>query len=156
MLWLTCIWTQGPSDFHSKIRGTFSATFWCWKLGLFIPPSSTGFHLSFLSVFFTRSYGQILWPNSSLSLSLLITSCFFFFEFKIPLPCPQQPHAWKLWFYVEAEAPIFWPPAVKSQLAREDPDAGKDWGQERGQQRMRWLDGIIDSMNMSWRKLCRE
>ena len=30
-----------------------------------------------------------------------------------------------------------------------EPDAGKDWGQEkRGRQRMRWLDGITDSMNM--------
>ena len=31
---------------------------------------------------------------------------------------------------VEAEAPIFWPPAVKSQLIGKDPDAGKDWRQE--------------------------
>ena len=30
----------------------------------------------------------------------------------------------------EAEAPILWPPDVKSQLIGEDPDAGKDWGQE--------------------------
>ena len=35
------------------------------------------------------------------------------------------------------------PVVVKSQLIRKDPDAGKDWGQEeKGQQRMRWLDGI--------------
>jgi len=26
----------------------------------------------------------------------------------------------------EAEAPTFWPPGVKSQLNREDPDTGKD------------------------------
>ena len=26
----------------------------------------------------------------------------------------------------EAEAPILWPPDVKSQLIRKDPDAGKD------------------------------
>ena len=30
----------------------------------------------------------------------------------------------------EAEAPILWPPDVKSQLTRKDPDAGKDWRQE--------------------------
>ena len=31
-----------------------------------------------------------------------------------------------------------------------DPDAFKDWGQEeKGTQRMRWLDGITDSMDMS-------
>ena len=30
----------------------------------------------------------------------------------------------------EAEAPILWPPNVKSQLIGKDPDAGKDWGQK--------------------------
>ena len=32
----------------------------------------------------------------------------------------------------KAKAPIFWPPDVKSQLTGKDPDAGKDWGQEKG------------------------
>ena len=31
---------------------------------------------------------------------------------------------------VEAEAPIFWPPDVNSQLTWKDPDAGKDWRQK--------------------------
>jgi len=30
----------------------------------------------------------------------------------------------------EAEAPILWPPDMKSQLTGKDPDAGKDWRQE--------------------------
>ena len=30
----------------------------------------------------------------------------------------------------EAEAPILWPPDVKSRLIGKDPDPGKDWGQE--------------------------
>ena len=30
----------------------------------------------------------------------------------------------------EAETPILWPPDVKSQIIRKDPDAGKDWRQE--------------------------
>ena len=27
-------------------------------------------------------------------------------------------------------APMLWPPVVKSQLIGKDPDAGKDWGQK--------------------------
>ena len=33
--------------------------------------------------------------------------------------------------YDEAGAPMFWLPDAKSQLNVEDPDAGKDWGQEK-------------------------
>ena len=54
----------------------------------------------------------------------------------------------------EAEVPILWPPDVKSQFIGKHPDAGKDRGQkEKGRQRMRWVDDIIDSMDMSLSKL---
>ena len=52
----------------------------------------------------------------------------------------------------EAEAPTLWPPDAKSQLIGKDPNAGKDWGRRRGQQRTKWLDGITDSMDMSLSK----
>ena len=32
----------------------------------------------------------------------------------------------------KAEAPILWPPDVKSQLIGKDPDDGKDWSEEKG------------------------
>ena len=54
----------------------------------------------------------------------------------------------------KAETPVLWPPHAKSWLIGKDPDAGRDWGQRRrGRQRMRWLDGIIDLMDMSLSEL---
>ena len=49
----------------------------------------------------------------------------------------------------EAETPILWPTDVKNWLTGKDPDAGKDWRQEKGTTE----DGIIDLMDMSLSKL---
>ena len=43
----------------------------------------------------------------------------------------------QLWIFIERtdakmEAPILWPPVMKSQLTGKDPDTGKDWKQENG------------------------
>ena len=48
---------------------------------------------------------------------------------------PLNPKGNQPWIFIvrtcaEAEAPILWPPDVKSWLTGKDPDAGKDWGQE--------------------------
>ena len=50
---------------------------------------------------------------------------------------------------LKLKLPILWPPDAKSWFTGKDPDARKDWGQEvtggnRGQQRIRRLDGITD------------
>ena len=81
---------------------------------------------------------------------------------KSPLDCkeiePVRPKGNKPWIFIEradakAEAPVLWPPEVKSHLIGKDPDAGKDWGRRKsGQQRMRWLDSITHSTDMSLSK----
>ena len=54
----------------------------------------------------------------------------------------------------EAETRILWPPHAKSQLIGKNSDAGRIGGRmRRGQQRMRWLDGITDLMHVSLSEL---
>ena len=50
---------------------------------------------------------------------------------------------------VEAETPILWPPDARADLFEKTLILGKIEGRRRrGRQRMRWLDGITDSMDM--------
>ena len=59
----------------------------------------------------------------------------------LPLDCkdniPVSPEGNQPWMFIgrtdaEAEVPILWLPDVKNRLIEKDPDAGKDWGQEKG------------------------
>ena len=76
-----------------------------------------------------------------------------------PLDCkeiqPVHPKGDQSWVFIgrtdaEAETPILWPSHVKIWLIGKDLDVGGIGGRRRrGWKRMRWLDGITDSMDMA-------
>ena len=80
-----------------------------------------------------------------------------------PLDCkeihPVHPKGDQSWVYIgrtdaEAEAPILWPPHVKSWLIGIELDAGRNWGQEeKGTTEDEMVNGITESMDMSLSEL---
>ena len=77
-----------------------------------------------------------------------------------PLDCkikPVNPKVNQPWIFIgktDAKAPVLWPPDVESWLIGKDRDAGKDWSRRRsGWQRMRWLDGITDLIDVNLSKV---
>ena len=103
---------KGPSSLIHHDYGFSSSHVWMWELD------------------YKESWAPKNWCFWTVVLEKTLES---------PLDCkeiqPIHPKGNQAWIFIgrtetEAEAPIFWPPDVKSRLIRRD-DAGKDWRQKR-------------------------
>ena len=81
---------------------------------------------------------------------------------RVPWDCkeiqPVHPKENQSWIFTgstdtKAEALMLWQPDAKIQLIEKDPDAGRDWGQEKGAAEDEMVRGITDSMDMNLSKL---
>ena len=118
-------WNKGPS---SQGYGFSSGHVWMWDLDC------------------EESWAPKNWYFRTVVLEKTLESPLFCKEIQ-----PVHPKGDESWVFIgrtdaKAETPILWPPHGKSWLIGKDSDAGRDWGQEeKGTQRMRWLDGITNS-----------
>ena len=76
-----------------------------------------------------------------------------------PLDCkdikPVHPKGNQSWIFIggndaEAEAPILWSPDAKNCLIWKDPDAGKDWRQEKQGTSRGWDGGMASPTPWTW------
>ena len=112
-------------------------------------------------VFSVVMYGCEGWRLSTKELMLL--NCGLEKTLESPLGCkeiqPVHPKGDQSWMFIgrtdaRVEAPIFWPPEVKSWLTGKDPNARNlDCRKPSWRQRISRLDGITDSMDVSLTEL---
>ena len=91
---------------------------------------------------FERQFGAFLWSKTVLKnytsrywhmvLEKALESPLNSKEIKLVHPKGNQPWIFIGRTHAEAEVPTLWPPDVKNWLIGKDPDAGKDWRQEKG------------------------
>ena len=101
---------KGPS---SQSYGFSSSHVWTWELD------------------YKESWALINWYFWTVLLEKTLESPLDSREIK-----PVNPKVNQSWIFIgrtdaEAETPILWPPNVKKWLIGKDPDAGKDWRQEK-------------------------
>ena len=85
------------------------------------------------------------------------TDAFELWCWRSPLDCKEiqivHPKGNQSWIFIgrtdaEAETPVLWPPDSKNWLIGKDPDAGKDWRQEKG--RTGWDVWIASPTQWTW------
>ena len=93
---------------------------------------NTSFLTLVLSCLFDKNHPIRCEVITSFWFWLIVPSCSSMISVK-----PVNPKGNQSWIFIgrtdaEAKAPILWTPDAKSWRIGKDPDAGKDWGQEKG------------------------
>ena len=120
----------------SQSYGFFSSHVWMWELD------------------YKESWALKIWCLWTVVLENTLESLLVYSEIQ-----PVHPKGNQSWIFIgrtdaEAETPILWPSDAKNWLTVKDSDVENDWRQRRsGWQRLRWLYGIIDLINISLSKL---
>ena len=125
---------------------------------------STKVHLVKAIVFPVVIYGCKSWTVKKAECRRIdVSELWCWRRLESPLDCkeiqPVHPKGDQSWVFIgrtdaKAKTPGLWPPHVKSWLtAKTLMLGGIGDRRRRGQQRMRWLDGIIDSMDMGLGRL---
>ena len=102
---------KGP---HSQSYGFSSSHVWMWELD------------------HKESWVPKNWCFQTVILEKTLESPLDWKEIKPVNPRGNQPWIFTGRTDAEAEAPLLWAPDAKSSLIRKDPDAGKNWRQEKG------------------------